>query len=205
MRGRAPVPSPGRRARARSPRLAAGLFVALLAGWAAFTLATGADRGSRVWVMRHDVPRGATVTAGDVELATVRAPGVGTISSQGAVIGHVANQDLVAGELLAPGLLGDVGGPAVGNGQAVVSVLVSAGLLPENEAVKGARVRLVLPAVDGTSAPDGVNAQILEAAKLTDGARAGDRVLSVVVAVNDANRVAAAAAQGRVSVVVLGS
>lgn len=119
------------------------------------------------------------------------------------VVGRVAATDLAAGSLLADGQLVRAGERLVAEDEAVVGVLVGPGDAPSNGLDRGGAVSVVI------RPPAGVIGEAKEVAGWVadlSGAVAsnGDRPVEVVVARIDAAAVSAAAADRRVTIVVLG-
>jgi hypothetical protein len=203
----ATAPPVGRRNRWR---LVAGALVVVAAAAGFAWYGTAAADLSPVLVVTRPVALGAPVTAGDIGVAEVRlGPGVQAMpgSQAGAVVGRPAAVPLWPGMLLAPEHVGPAAVPAAGEVLVAVAVaLPPAGLAP------GSRVRVLVTPGDGTAAGaagpvDGdtaglvtpqASATVVEVGP-ADGS--GARVVSLLLPDGDGDRVAVAAATGRVSLV----
>jgi SAF domain-containing protein len=203
---------------ARAPRLAvrnrtriAGgavlLCLSALVGMALF-----ADVGNRrpVLAVARPVAAGQTVAAADVKVVRVSAdPGVRTVpaSDLSRVVGQPAGVALAPGALLAPAQLGS--GPALPPGWMVVGAVLKPGQFPLGLRA-GDTVRLVLlPAAgsaavadsateQGGKASSAIRATVAAVEKVPDSA--GTMAVSLAVVPELAPAVAAAGAQGYLSV-----
>lgn len=202
----AAVPPAGRRSRWR---LVAGALVVVAAAAGFTAYGTAAADTSPVLVVTRPVAMGTPLAAADIGVAEVRlGPGVQAMagSQAGTVIGRPAALPLSPGMLLAPEHVGPAAVPAAGEVLVAVAVaLPPAGLAP------GVRVRVLVTAGDGAAAgaepvdggPAGLltpqaSATVVEVGP-ADGS--GARVVSLLLSAADGDRVAVAAATGRVSLV----
>jgi Flp pilus assembly protein CpaB len=197
--------SPGR----RRWRLLAGALVvaASAAGFVGFN--TAAAGTTPVLVVARAVPAGQPVTAADLRVVEVRAAaGVEVVPQAGAggVLGRPAAVPLVPGSLLSPGQIGPPALPPPGE----VAIAVPVPLPPAGLAA-GSRVRvLVTPAGGGAAAGAGTGggvvlltpAESATVAQVGQVDATGVRVVTLLLAAGVGEQVAAAAAAGRVSLVV---
>lgn len=133
------LPSPPRQ---RRPGLAA-LAVLLIVGGAlaAFVLASQLDERVEVIAAKRSIPAGKLVTAADFNVVKVAAEGVPTITREEAeqnYFGDVAGPQfartrIAAGQLIAPGMLDTEAVELASGDYAIVSVLLTPGLVPESE------------------------------------------------------------------------
>jgi hypothetical protein len=199
----------------------AAAVVLVLAGAVTGWLVAAKSAGrTLVLVTAREVPAGHVLIRADVrsvDLAGAEALGAFTVTETETVVGRSVMVPLVAGSLLTPRVLGAGGWPPVG--QAVVSVLVKPGAGPVVQ--QGQQVGLVLlpnanaaeagtgPAAGGPAAggqqPAVVSGVVASSADAGQSQGTGSRVVSVVVAGTDAPGLAAAAATGRVALVLLPS
>jgi hypothetical protein len=198
----ASAPPAGRRSRWR---LVAGALVVVAAAAGFTAYGTAAAGTSPVLVVTRPVAMGAPLTAADVGVAEVRlAPGVRAVpgSQAGAVVGRPAALPLSPGMLLAPEHVGPAAVPAAG--QVLVAVAV---LLPPAGLAPGVRVRVLVTPGGGAGPVGGGTAGLVtpaaEAAVVQVGPAdgSGARVVSLLLSAGDGDRVAVAAAAGRVSLV----
>lgn len=170
---------------------------ALLGVWLWNASSTGAD----VVVVRVAVGRGEVIEAADLGTARVGVdPAMRTVSAaelQG-LIGQRAVTDLAPGALLTPDQVGTVVVP--GQGESLVGVPVSPGLMPSEGLKAGDRVRLVqTPGQSGevTGVPVTIPGTVVSVTQ-------GDTqaVVNVVVSTDRAAELAARAGTGRVAVVL---
>lgn len=201
-RGATLVAPKGRR---RPGLVTAGVALTMLGALVAVWLVSAAGDRTDVVMLARDVPYGATLTAEDLTLTSVAVdPGVAVVAADdvAAWVGLVAAADLVAGSLLAPGQVVAVAPP--GPGEVLVPVPVAAERLPASGLSPGDRLLIVdTPGVaaDPPSVPPAsfeVTVARLGAADLN-----GVSVIDVVVAEADGPDVAARAATGRFSLVLV--
>lgn len=192
--------------RRRWGRVAAGVAAAVLGAWVFAALYLSADDTREVLVVAEDVARFETIERG--HLRVVSLPAEGDVSAVPAdrldgLVGRVAATDLVAGSLLADGHLIPAGERLVAAGEAVVGVLVGPGDSPSGGLRRGAEVSVVVrPAAGVPGAAVEVRGWVLDVSGEVSSSR--ERPVEVVVARGDAAAVSAAAADRRVTIVVLG-
>ena len=192
--------------RRRWGRIGGGLLAALVGAWLFSSLYLSAGDRREVLVMADGVARFATIERSD--LRVVRVSGDAQVQSVAAtrmdeVVGRVAATDLSAGSLLAEGQLLDSGERLVKADEAVIGVLVGPGDAPVTTVERGADVSLVV------RPPAGAVGEVSEVAGWVAGVSGtvssnGDRPIDVVVPRRNAAAVSAAAAERRVTLVVLG-
>jgi hypothetical protein len=207
-----PGPS-GLPVRRRWGRVAAGAGLVLVWVWGTVAAVRSAGDLSEVVVLARDVERYEQIERSD--LRVVRAgidPGlVETLPASRLedVVGRVAAVDLVGGSLLAPGQLVGSDQRVVGSGEALVGARLKAGELPADGVMAGSAVVVVVrPSATTVAASGDADTGTVEVQgwlmSVNDADRAtGERSLSLVVPRSQAAMVTAAAADGRVSLVVV--
>jgi hypothetical protein len=126
-------------------RIAVGTLLSLIAVGVVLLVFSTADRRVAVLQVVHDLPAGARIVAGDlrsIELSTDPSLAVVKSTDLGAVIGQYTKVRIVAGGLLASGLLQSE--PLVTPGSAVVAVTVPSGELPAGLRERS-QVQIVIP------------------------------------------------------------
>lgn len=198
--------------RRRWPR--AGIGVVVVAGCALGFAATSLRVGGRAEVLelRHSLAAGTLLSASDLSVVRVSAPGVAVLpaAAEQAVVGRPAAVALVAGSLLTPAELGAPAGlPA---GQAEVALAVKAGGYPPRLAA-GEHV-LVITAPTATAstgsgsavAPLGPTpAVVLGVQPASASAATTATVITVRVGLAGAPALADASAAGQVSLILVGA
>jgi len=196
------------RRRRRLPYLTVGsvLVIACVLGFAWTSVQLG-DRIS-VLAVAEPVAAGQPISAADLtEVSAVEAPGLAWIAASHAeeVIGRTAAVPLVPGTLLTDALLGEPRFPP--RGQTMASVALKAGQFPRGTS-NGARVTVFLTNNTGQAAGDAqmagkpaadpptLEAVVLDVSASTDGQ--GDTVVSLLLAADDAPKLAAAPPAGLV-------
>jgi hypothetical protein len=198
---------PGRR---RRPAVWA-LGLALVMGGGAVAAATTMAAGDRVAVLAvvRPVDAGTAIEAADLGEARVAAdPRLEPIpvGDRDRVVGQVADVDLRPGTLLTRSELDQIAIP--GLGQALVGVDLAPGRLPARALRRGDHVLVVVTAegasagqsVPGAAEPRSLSAQVVATGRV---ASDGSVVVDLLVGQGDAAGLAADAAAGRVSVVLL--
>jgi hypothetical protein len=186
--------------RVRVPELVLGVLLVAGFGLATVVWHARSAQVTPIAVLAHDVPRGATLVAGDLKpVATRLEPGLEVVpwSRAGTLVGRTAVADLRAGTPLAPGLAVDR--PALAGSDALVSLRLAAGAYPDQLAT-GDRVDAVLMA--GASPEDAAASPVTVASgTVWDVAAPTDSESGSLVTVRldpqGAHRLAAAAAQVR--------
>lgn len=169
-------------------------------------LVGSAGERSAVLVLLRDVPYGATITVEDVGTAEVSVDAAVRVlpaADRDAVVGQVAAADLVAGSLLSPGQVAAAAPPAAG--QALVGVAVPATRMPAGGVRGGDRVLVVQTPQAGGDLP--VTTPVSTPATVVRVGLAdlnGVSVVDVTVPSGQAASLAAAAATGRVALVLAG-
>ena len=191
----------------RRPALVAAsvAFVAVGALGAAYVTTTvGATVG--VLAVRADVARGEVITADDLAVVRISLdPALSTIpgSQADAVVGLRAATDLPAGGLVTAGSVTDEDIPAVG--ESVVGIALTAGQMPARELRPGDAVRVVSTPRQGDDPPVGTPAAVPAVVVATRTVpETGELVLDVSVPQSQAAALVAAAATGRVAIVLDG-
>ncbi len=184
----------------------AGLFAAVVGGWLFASLYLSADDRVEVLAVATDIGRFDVIDRSDLRVVTIgEDTDVASIpaSRLDELIGRVASTDIVAGGLLVDGQLLPAGDRLVTADEAIVGVLVGPGDSPTTGMTRGAVVSVVIRPAAGT------NGTVAEVPGWIAGiggevSSSGDRPVEVVVARSEAARVSAAAADRRVTIVVLG-
>ncbi len=213
------LPSPGSRrafplpaspsglpTRRRWGRVAVGAVLALLGAWLGMVLVATAGGRVETVAMARDVGRGHRVERDDLTVVRVAAdPGVETVPADEIddVVGRVAGSDLPEGALLAHDHLLDEGERLVGPDEVVVGARLGAPAAPRGDVPSGTPVLVVLRPGAGNDDGElrevpGWLRDIGDPLETT-----GAREVSVVVPVEAAAEVAAAAADERLAVVTL--
>jgi hypothetical protein len=205
------LPKPPRRRRPGFAALAVLLIVGAAA--AAGLAATRLDERTPYLVAKEKLDVGRQVTRDDLAVARVAADGVTLIpaSDVDQVIGKYVQQEIPAGRLLDPGMLGSNG--LLKDGYVTVGVPVKAGAVPASGLRSGDHVNLVR-SVDGEGTlmvEDAVvsSVKVPTSSGAFSGGGGGETVVSVVLREQRLGRgtlstqVSAAAVAGQVSFVLL--
>lgn len=194
-------------ARRRWARVAAGAALALLGGWVFASLYVSAGERVEVLVVARDVDRFAEVQRDDLRTTRVAAdPGVDTVDAGDVddIVGRVAATDLVEGSLLSPNQVLDSGERRVGENEAIVGAELGPGDAPQGALVGGVDVYVVVrPSESATQAQEALRVPgwILEVGEPDENTDA--RAVELVVPASESAAVTAAAAEDRLSLVVL--
>ena len=201
-RTNSPARTPVRR---RWGRIGAGFGVALVGAWIFAALYVSADDRADVLVMAENVDRLDVIERSDlraVQLSENREIASIAASRIDEFVGRVAGVDLIEGSLIAPGQLLPADASVLAGDEAVVGLLMSPGDSPQGSLHRGVPILVVIRPTPGTgSTTEEIDGWVLEASG--EAADARDRPVEVVVARTEASAVSAAAAEGRVSIVVL--
>ena len=192
--------------RRRWGRIGGGVFAAVVGGWLFASLYLSADDRVEVLAVATDIGRFDVIDRSDLRVVTIgEDTDVASIpaSRLDELVGRVASTDIVAGGLLVDGQLLPAGDRLVTADEAIVGVLVGPGDSPTTGMTRGAVVSVVIRPAAGT------NGTVAEVPGWIAGiggevSSSGDRPVEVVVARSEAARVSAAAADRRVTIVVLG-
>lgn len=191
--------------RRRWGRLGAGLGVAIVGAWITTALVISAGDQKDVLVMATDVEQFDVIERAD--LRVVRLGATDEVSTVGAdrldeVVGRAAAVDLVAGSLITDDQVLARGAELVASDEAVVGVLAGPADAPQDSLRRGTPVRVVVrPVAGSTDPPTEVNGWLWSASGGESSTR--EVATEVVVPAGQAAQVAAAAADRRVSIVVL--
>lgn len=192
--------------RRRWGRIGAGVAAALLGAWVFAALYLSADDTRDVLALADGVQRLETIERSDLRVVSLPTKAdVQTVpaSQLDDVVGRIAATDLATGSLLADGQLVPAGERLVAADEAVVGVLVGPGDAPSTGLDRGAAVSVVIRPPAGVAGDaEEVPGWVADLSGAV--ASNGDRPVEVVVARNDAAAVSAAAADRRVTIVVLG-
>lgn len=192
--------------RRRWGRIGGGVLASVLGGWLAASLYLSADDRTEVLALANGVDRFEVLERSD--LRVVRLSSDTDVASLPAsrleeLVGRIAATDLAAGSLLVDDQLLGADERLVSAGDAVVGVLVGPGDAPSSGLVRGASVLVVVRPAAGTSSSivetSGWVAEVGAAV-----ASSGDRPVAVVVPAGEAAAVSAAAADRRVTLMVVG-
>jgi hypothetical protein len=194
------------RLRRRRTHLLGAVALLIVAGLAAVFIVQQIQTQNRVVQVRADIPRGATIKAGDLAEVTVGPiEGVSTVPADELpeLVGQRATIDLARGSLLPEGGIGAVAIPAAG--QALVGIRLEQGRMVIGDVAIGSRLRLVVTAPQGgdPSFRDGNSgrqfaAVLIESSPALDGAAT---LVNVQVAAKDASLIAQLAATSRLAIV----
>jgi hypothetical protein len=162
------------------------------------------DRGD-VLVVAVNVDRLDVIERSDLRVVQLSEnPAVASIAASriDEFVGRVAGVDLIEGSLIAPGQLLPADASVLAGDEAVVGLLMSPGDSPQGSLHRGVPILVVIRPAPGTgSTTDEIEGWVLEASG--EAADARDRPVEIVVPRTEASAVSAAAAEGRVSIVVL--
>lgn len=193
--------------RPRRGRMAAAVLAMVVCAWLAISLFTSAGNRKGQLVVARPVPRFHAVTRDDFRVVRVAADSGSSLVSSSQlndVVGRVAATDLTTGSFLSNNQLLPPGKSPIGANEAVVGTQLATSDSPTTLPV-GAHVLVIIRPPSGSidSEDSTVHGWILEVNSV-DQASGGGREVSLVVPVDSAHLVSAAAADDRVSVVVLG-
>lgn len=174
------------------PTVALSVF-ALAASFVVFLALEPKPAGRQVLVLRHDVVAGQQLSAADLRVLTVDAPGLASVpaAQESTVVGKALSVSLPAGSLLSPGLLVGSSGPLPG--QAIVGAALKPGAFPP-DLTPGAVVQLYAGAAD----PLG-SATVFSLAEA--GTAQGETVVSLMLSSKLGGTVSAAATAGTLTLV----
>ena len=182
-----------------------GLLLLVVCVIASMSLYGAAAERTQVIALARDVPAGAELAEADLDAVSIGfADGLATIPAERAadVIGKVATVDLAAASLLVDSQLSD--GSALPDGTVIVGAVLKDGQSPLGLSI-GDDVELVeVPAagaIDGSEPMARGRAVVLDLADDAEGQ--GARRVSLAVARDDSKAVAAAGADGRLSLIVV--
>ncbi len=199
-----PGPS-GLPTRRRWGRVGAGAAAVVAGAWIAAALVTSAGSRTDAVVLANDVGRYETIERDDLRIASIAVePGVSTVPGNELddIVGRAASTDLRAGGVLSQDQLVPAGERLVQDGEAIVGARLSPGDAPLRDLSRGSEVLVVVrPAAGTTGDIDSVEGWLLDLGDAD--ATTGDRSASLVVPRLDADEVAAAAADKRISIVAL--
>jgi hypothetical protein len=191
--------------RRRWARLGAGLAAAVLGAWIFAAMYLSAGDQTDVLVLATDVDRFQVIERSDLRVARVsESSDVDTVSSDriDEFVGRVAGVDLVSGSLLSGAQVLAAGEELVANGEAVVGVLVGPADAPQGSLRRGTPVRVVVrPVAGSTEPPIEIGGWVWDASAEASSTR--EVAVEVVVPTGQSGLVSAAAADRRVSIVVL--
>jgi hypothetical protein len=183
----------------------AGAAAIVAGAWIAAALVTSAGSRSEVVVLADDVGRYETIERGDLRIASLALePGVDTVSAGDIddLVGRAAGTDLSAGSVLSPRELVPAGERLVAEGEAIVGARLAPGDAPLRDLARGAAVLVVVrPQAGSTGDVLSVEGWVLDLGSAD--ATTGERSASLVVPRGDADEIAAAAAEKRISIVAL--
>ncbi len=201
------------------PRVGIGIVVVV--GCALAFAATSLQVGGRTGVLelRTSLPAGAVISAADLQVAQVSAPGVAVLpaTEQAGVVGRSAAVPLVAGSLLTPADLGPAS--ALPAGTAEVAVALKPGGFPPGLAPGDHVLVVTLPTTGsgggtgigsaggigstGGIVPLGPTPAVVTGVQSPGATGATDTVVSIQVALADAPALADAAAAGQASLILV--
>ena len=186
-------------------RVGGGAAAVVAGAWIAAALVTSAGSRSEVVVLADDVGRYETIERGDLRIASLALePGVDTVSAGDIadLVGRAARTDLSAGSVLSPQELVPAGERLVADGEAIVGARLAPADAPLRDLARGAAVLVVVrPQAGSTGDVLSVEGWVLDLGSAD--ATTGERSASLVVPRGDADEIAAAAAEKRISIVAL--
>lgn len=191
--------------RRRWGRVGAGAAAVVAGAWIAAALVTSAGSRTDAVVLADDVGRYETIERSDLRVASIAVePGVSTVAGNQLddIVGRAASTELRAGSVLSQDQLVPVGQRLVQAGEAIVGARLSPGDAPLRDLSRGAAVLVVVrPPAGTTGGIQSVEGWLLDLGEAD--ATTGERSASLVVPRLDADEVAAAAADKRISIVAL--
>lgn len=195
-----PAPLVPVRGRRRPWLVALGAFLAATGALLVVWMVGAAGQRQEVLVLRQDVPYGQPVTDADLAVTRVSVdPGVEVVpaADRDRVAGLVAATTLTAGALLTPASVEAAGEP--GPGRVLVPVPLAAERLPAGGLRPGDRILAV-----GTASAESASTLAIPSSVVRVGSMDvnGVSVVDVTVAAQDGSRLAVAAAQGAVAIVL---
>jgi hypothetical protein len=156
-------------------------------------------------VLARDVGRYESIERADLRIASIAVePGVDTVagSELDDLVGRAASTDLVAGSVLSSHELVPAGERLLGDGEAIVGARLSPGDAPLRDLSRGSAVLVVIrPQAGAAGDVESVEGWLLDLGDAD--ATTGERSASLVVPRTNADDVAAAAADKRISIVAL--
>jgi len=200
LHGRPPAPM-----RRRKGRIVAGLVAVVLGAWIFAALYMSAGERTNVVALARTVQRDDQIDRADLKVVRIGTAGenVQTVpaSELDDLVGHTATADMRAGTLLAPGQIRAEEERVVEETEAVVGVLMPAGTFP-SEMQRGDDAVMVLRPKEGS---EGDVEEIEGWVYRADGEplTSGDQPMEVVVSRLASGALSAAAADGRVTIVML--
>jgi SAF domain len=196
------------RRRRNVPGAVLGALVVVVCAFAVGAWASSLGQRTAVLVVARDVPAGAVITASDLTSAGVAAGHNVTAipaSDSAQVVGRVAAERLAAGTLVVRAELAT--GPLVPAGSAVVGLALKPGMFPAALEPGDRTTVVITPAESGGGPGSSGGSVLVSGAAVSQMGTSPDgqsTLVSVVVPSSDAPAVAAAGAQGSVSLVVDG-
>lgn len=197
---------PGHRGRRSRARLFAAAALVAVGGWLAAVAFLSVGSRHQVLALARPVPRYHALAASDLHVVRVAADAeVATAPAAhlDQLVGRLTATELAAGSLLDERSLLAPDTRPVHDDEAVVGALLTPADAPE-QLSPGALLRIIVRSVAGSDEPahtfSGWMLQVEAAGPTSNGARRA----SLVVPASGAGEVSAAAADGRVSIVVLG-
>jgi len=187
--------------------IALGLALVATGGAAAAAITMAAGDRAPVLVVVRSVDAGTAVVSADLGVARVAPdPQLEPIPARrrGEVVGQVAGVDLRPGTLLSRAQLEAVAIP--GPDQALVGVALAPGRLPARPLQRGDRVLTVVASDQASAVQSGVDpptARLAEVVSTGPAAPDGTLVVDLSVAQQDAAELAAHAAAGQISIILL--
>jgi hypothetical protein len=198
----APPRTPVRR---RWARVGAGPAAAVLGAWIFAAMYLSAGDQKDVLVVANDVGRFEVIDRSDLRVARVsESSDIETVAADRVdeYVGRTAGVDLVSGSLLNDGQVLANGEELIGDGEAVVGVLVGPADAPQHSLRRGAPVTVVVrPTTGSTDPPTEITGWVWSASSEASSTR--EVAVEVVVPAQQSSVVSAAAADRRVSIVVL--
>ena len=181
------------------------MAAAVLGAWIFAAMYMSAGDQVDVLVMANNVDRFQEIERSDLRVARVSDDSdIATVPAEriDEFVGRVAGVDLVSGSPLNEAQVLTTGEAVVGDGEAVVGVLVGPGDAPQGSLRRGAPVTLVVrPPAASSDPPTEIVGWVWDASAEPSSTR--EVAVEVVVPAEQSSLVSAAAADRRVSIVVL--
>lgn len=189
--------------RRRWGRVAAGMGAAVIGMWVFAALYITAGSKEEVLMVARDVPKFEAITEDDLDVAQVSMdPGPNSIpaSEVDDYIGRIPDVPLVEGSILTEEHFLPEDAEVLSPGEAVIAAQLSESEFPSSGARAGSLVEVVIRPADTSQEVTSVSGWLLEVGEADEHNR--ERAVSVVVS-GDSAAVSAAAADDRISIVVL--
>lgn len=202
-------PAPGQiapppRARRRPALIAASAALVAVGALGSAWAWQASSNTNEVLTVRQTVHRGEVLSAEDLLQVRIGVdPAIQAVPATAleSLVGQRAALDIAAGSVITPEQLTDEAIPA--QGQSVVGVSLTAGMMPSGQVIVGDKVRVITTETNGATAADGAEQPVSGVVVgVTTDATTGNTLMNVQVPTAMAPAVATAAARGQVALVL---